>query len=400
MRTTQPRTLPRRARSLTPGATGRLLTLGLVPVLAASALSVTPSAHASPAAASTAVAPAAAPAVSVVQTGAVPGDGRDDLGAFREAVRRAKAQGRAVSVPRGTYHLSGVLVLDGVTMRGQGRTRTRIVSTDTSAGSIDLIGDGPRLARLKHVVPGVVGRSPEPGRQNINVKYATDFRVRGIHSVGARGAGMLIRRSHRGVVENSIVERTLADGIHMTSGTSNVVVRHNVSRFTGDDGIAVVSYKKDGDVTRHIRIRDNRVYRGKARGIAVVGGRDVRVLRNTVRASEAGGIYIAAEIEWNTFGTRNIGVRRNRVVNAPSRNSHASVLVYSSEMLVNNVRFGGNHVRGARNVGFGAWDHESRGGRIGDLYYTGNVVRNVENGAWARSYFKRGKVHLRRNRGF
>ena len=52
---------------------------------------------------------------------------------------------------------------------------------------------------------------------------------------------MLIRHSHGGVIQNSIVKRTLADGIHMTSGSSDILVRRNLSQATGDDGIAVVS---------------------------------------------------------------------------------------------------------------------------------------------------------------
>ena len=122
------------------------------------------------------------PSVSVLETGAEPNDEEDDLHAFEEAVERAKSQGRAVAVPPGTFHLSDVLVLDGVVMRGAGREHTQLISTDISSGSVDLTGSEPALLDLRHVVPGVTDRSPEPGRQNINVKHATSFRISGVHA--------------------------------------------------------------------------------------------------------------------------------------------------------------------------------------------------------------------------
>lgn len=387
--------------------------IGLVSTVA-SALAVTllgtaPSAGGSPApvaqAASAPVAQAAsAPGqVSVLSTGATRGDGSDDLAAFQEAVRRAQAAHRDVFVPPGTYHLSGVLVLDGVRMRGAGRRLSLLVSTNPSAGSIDLIGRRPGLFHLSHVVENPVGRSPEPGRQNINVKYATGFRVVGVHAVGARGAGMLIRKSHYGVVRHSIVEKTLADGIHMTGDSSNIVVRHNLSRETGDDGIAVVSYKNWNDNdghTRKIQIRRNRVIRGKARGITVVGGVRVTIADNVIRNTESGGIYIAAEREWTTRGVYHVWVSRNRVVGLPTRNSHASILVYSSREMIDRVFFRNNTVIGATNVGYGVWLHPDGSGQIGRLFYRGNVNSQLASSAWARTRFETGKVYRYSNRGF
>lgn len=388
-----PPSLRTRARSLLTSTT-KLLAVGAAPALALTLLTPTTGVT------TTATTAAEPKPISVLATGAVSDDGRDDLAAFKEAVKIAKAQGRAVAVPRGVFHLSGVLVLDGVAMKGVHQKRTTVISTDTSAGSIDLIGTGPELRNLTHVVPGVAVRSPEPGRQNINVKYATGFTVAGVHAIGSRGAGMLIRRSHGGLIHGNTVEHTLADGIHMTSGSSDITVRRNLTLETGDDGIAVVSYKKDGEVSRNVRIYNNQVLRSHARGVTVVGGEDVRILRNDVIQSESGGIYVAAEIEWNTFGVRRVQVLQNLVSGSPTRNSHASILVYSSEMVVDDVRFVENTVRGATNVSFGSWDHETNGGQIGNLYYTRNVVDAQASSAWARSHFKRGTIHRNDNVGF
>ena len=389
-------TPPRRARSVAVGATAKAVALSLLPALALSVLGPAPPVDASlPSAQSRASTP-----VSVLETGAVRGDGRDDLAAFKSAVSRAKAEGRAVFVPRGSFHLSDVLVLDGVAMRGAGRKRTRLISTDHTAATLELTGQGPLLARLKHVIRGPEGRSPLPGRQNTRVQDATSFRIMGVHLVGAKGGGILVRRSHGGVIANSIVARTLADGIHLNQGTTDVLVHHNRLHRTGDDGVAVVSYKSDGAVVERIQIRNNRVYQGKTRGLTVVGGEHVSIEDNTVIESESGGIYIAAEREWNTFGVRDVAVTGNHVSGSPTRNSHASVLVYSSGELINNVRFLNNTVLGSTTTGFGAWLHPNGSGQIGDLYYQGNVVAQNASSLWARTWFRAGRIHASNNTGF
>ena len=76
------------------------------------------------------------------------------------------------------------------------------------------------------------------------------------------------------------------------------------------------------------------------------------------------------------------------------------VLVYSSEMLVDDVWFRDNTVLGATNVGFGSWLHESRGGSIGGLYYTDNTVADSASSAWARTHLVAGRLHMKGNTGF
>ena len=338
--------------------------------------------------------------VSVLETGATPDDDEDDLAAFEEAVERARAEDRPVAVPSGTFELSDVLVLDGVAMQGAGRDSTRLVSTDPLSASIRLTGEQPSLAQLEHAVPDAEGRSPEPGRQNVRVEDATSFYISSVHLVGAKGGGILVRDSHHGLIQDSIVEQTLADGIHMTEGTTNILVRRNFIQETGDDGIAVVSYKSDGTLSGEIEIRDNYVARGEARGITVVGGEQVDITDNEVVETESGGIYIAAEKEWETFGVQDVSVTGNRVSGAPTRNSHASVLVYSSEMLVDDVRFRGNTVLGSTTTGFGSWTNPDLAGEVGDLSYEDNRVAESADSLWAPTALRAGSIDTSDNVGF
>lgn len=338
--------------------------------------------------------------VSVVDHGARADDGEDDLAAFEEAVAQAGAADARVVVPAGDFHLGGVLEVDGVALHGAGRGSTRLVSTDTSAGSIDLTGDGPQLAHLEHLVPGVRDRSPEPGRDNVTVREATAFRVADVQVVGARGAGIMVRDSHGGVIEDSTVTLTLADGIHVTGGSSEVEVRGNVATETGDDGIAVVSYESDGALTHGVTVTGNRVERGAARGISVVGGRDVLIADNEVVETEAGGIYVAAEAEWRTYGVRDVEVSGNRVVGSPTRNEHASVLVYSSEHPVDDVTFTGNEVLASPTTGFGSWLHPDGSGEVGDLVLEDNRVAESAASLWEPTRFEAGRVTGSGNEGF
>ncbi|MBF4162536.1 right-handed parallel beta-helix repeat-containing protein [Nocardioides acrostichi] len=341
--------------------------------------------------------------VRVTDTGAVPDDGGDDLAAFRKAVSLAQQQGRDVYVPAGEYDLSGVLVLNGVRMGGAGSSSTRLVSTDPDNSAIGLTGDKPVLAYLTHVVAGAEGRSNKLGAQNIVVKDATSFGVVNVRASGARGAGILVRNADQGLITGSTIVDPLADGIHLTSGTTGVYVSTNTVRRTGDDGIAVVSYLRDDAPSSDITITGNSVTDGATRGISVVGGNRVAILTNTVQRSGSAGVYIASEGEWATQGVSDVRVAGNTMQASPvnTRTGHASMLVYSSAQPVDNVWFQGNQVIDSPTYAFGSWTRKTLGvssGSIGHLVYGANVVVNA---AWAPLRLMAGDIEIRdNNEGF
>lgn len=167
--------------------------------------------------------------------------------------------------------------------------------------------------------------------------------LQGDGSVGGEaqnaGGGIFLYNVDGFVVASNTVERSVADGIHMTHGTRNGRVLKNVLNENGDDGIAAVSYidtgwnakvdamakageatkiaqwvaEQDATVVRNVLISGNVVKNGYwGRGISVVGGRDITVAWNTVtRIVTNAGIYISREV--NTRGVNNVRVTNNMV---------------------------------------------------------------------------------------
>jgi hypothetical protein len=84
---------------------------------------------------------------------------------------------------------------------------------------------------------------------------------------------------------------------------------------TGDDMIAIVSYQKDGALSRNILVTDNRVsgnYWG--RGLTVVGGTSVTLSNNTVQGVQKGaGILVAQEDFFRTYNATNVVISNNVV---------------------------------------------------------------------------------------
>jgi parallel beta-helix repeat protein len=147
-------------------------------------------------------------------------------------------------------------------------------------------------------------------------------------------AGIFVSRVSNFLVAGNTVQRTLADGIHITAGSSNGRVVRNTVRESGDDMIAVVSYlpvdKNDPDLKQvaanlptliqqnldhDILIEGNDVsgqYWG--RGITVVGGKDVTIRNNSISNTSTGAaVYLAREASYSTFGVTNVVVEDNTI---------------------------------------------------------------------------------------
>jgi parallel beta-helix repeat protein len=149
----------------------------------------------------------------------------------------------------------------------------------------------------------------------------------------ASAAGIVVQHAERFLVAGNTVVRSLADGIHITGGSRNGRVLNNTVRETGDDMIAVVSYADRGPparnsaaklaaawetnvenmLARNILISGNRVsgqYWG--RGITVVGGQSVAIVRNTIEnVPLAAAILVAREAVYQTFGVDGVVIEGN-----------------------------------------------------------------------------------------
>lgn len=260
-------------------------------------------------------------------------DATDDTAALQAALD-ALGDGDTLVLPAGrTYRHSGVLRIrrDGAGVHGPGRLlataeRTSAVYVDadrvTLGGGLVLSAEPTRRwsehwdqAKL------VLFRSDGATLDNILVDRSA---AAGVHAETATDFTLV----------DVAVRGTMADGIHMTGGsTGGTVVRPRVCS-PNDDGVAVVSYNGQplsGSITVEApMVRDQT----GGRGLSVVGGQDVEYLDINVIRSDGAAVYVAAEAEWNTQGTRGVRVLGGTIAVANTDladTAHGAVIVYASQ---------------------------------------------------------------------
>lgn len=262
---------------------------------------------------------AASNAVSIADYGAVPNDDGDDLAAIRQAVAAAKAAGKKVWVPAGTFAYGDVVTLDGVVLVGEGE-RSVLRSTNPQRQAIQLAGSGSGLSDVKLTSVPVPARLSSSVSARVHVTpEASDFTVKDTVIEGGSSAGIIVYGTN-GSISGNTVRDTLADGIHITGGSGNIRVERNIVRDTGDDMIAVVSYEKNGTWVKNVKISRNDVSGGHARGITVSGGTDISLERNRIADTGGAGVFIASEGSYRTYEVRNLKVSRNEILR-DSRNA-------------------------------------------------------------------------------
>jgi polygalacturonase len=267
--------------------------------------------------------------VSITDFGAV-GDGQtDNRAAIQKAVDYAKANGKDVYVPAGTFVHKGLVVLDGVGMYGAG-SKAVLKAVGDGKQSVELTGDG---AVLKNVT--LDSSSTDRGHLNTDAKILVDhaghFTVEGVAVVNSHSAGMMIYASHDGAIQHNSLSGTNADSIHMTGGSHDILVQNNRIDHAGDDGIAVVSYGT-ANLAHDITINNNVVLDSNwGRNISVVGGERIAITGNYVDGNGAGlaGIYLATEPAYHSGGVHATVVAGNVVKDTGgSKTGHGNIMLY------------------------------------------------------------------------
>ena len=281
--------------------------------------------------------------------GAKPNDNVDDTDEIQKALDTLES-GETLFFPSGRYLTSKSLKVrrPGITITGEGATlhgtnpddlALIIQADDTTVSSLTFtaITDGRRNAP-RHARIAISGDLPG-GYRRIRNTVIRDNRIVNADGPGTPGAnssstaGIMVLHAERFLIAGNTVVRTLSDGIHITRGSRDGRVLNNVVRETGDDMIAVVSYSDTGSpaknnaakladafeasaedrLNRRILISGNRVsgqYWG--RGISVVGGQAIAIVRNTIEnVPVAAGILLAREANYQTFGVDNVLVEGN-----------------------------------------------------------------------------------------
>lgn len=240
--------------------------------------------------------------LSVLGFGADPAGAAPAGEAFTRAIAAARAQRKVLYVPAGRYDVARHLTLDGVTVQGAGMWHTEL-----RGAGVGLYGErAPSPSRGVRVSDlAIIG---EVGERDDSAALAAVGGALGGGSVLERlwiqhvKVGMWLDGPFSGLtVTGCRIMDVTADGINLHQGVSDVVLRDNLVRNTGDDGIALWSEAgPDGfegvyGADHHVTIERNTVQLPMlANGIALYGGQDNTVRANVVAdvQTEGGGIHV------------------------------------------------------------------------------------------------------------
>jgi hypothetical protein len=226
-----------------------------------------------------------------------------------------------------------------VTVAGGGT----LLATQEASSSFALAADRVVLQDVTLKIAGTTKRWDAAEQQRLRIEGHTGVEIHNVSVQGSAAAGLFVHQGAANfVIDHVQVSNTRADGIHMTDGSHDGQVISPVVKNVGDDGVAVVSYEKDGVRCARITVTSPTVDGVSAgRGVTVVGGTDVTYRDIHVSNISAAGVYIAAEGSWNTLGVSNVKVLGGSVngANMSPYTDHGAVLVYNgaSDQSVQNV---------------------------------------------------------------
>lgn len=232
---------------------------------------------------------APANALSLMDFGAGGTGETDDTEALRNCLAAARAQGKIVWVPAGTYKLAGDIICEsGVTIQGAGMWHTTFV------GDADLYNQADKRVRFKlkgdniHLADfAIVGKlnyrnddEPNDGIHGAGCDNCTVSRIWVEHTK----VGMWFYNGVKVVVDGCRFRDTLADGINLCVGCREFVVSNCSARGTGDDCFAIWPTASDQGYTEQTASPGFNVIShctGQvpflANGVAVYGGKNNRV---------------------------------------------------------------------------------------------------------------------------
>nr|WP_230947715.1 right-handed parallel beta-helix repeat-containing protein [Burkholderia territorii] len=304
-------------------------------------------------------------------------DGSDQADALQKAFDSLRAGQRLVIAP-GRYvvgHSLAVTVPQTV-ISGYGAT---LAATNPADQTIEMRSAGSTLVGVTLAGTGTT-RLTTPESTKVEVT-GSDVQILGVTIQGGASAGIFVFGGNGIAIVGNTVRATLADGIHTTYGSTNVLVQNNTVAGTGDDLIAVVSYLGDGRLSGNVLIDHNAVS-GNAwgRGITVVGGQAVTISNNTVDAVEkAAGILVAQEDSWKTYGSSNVVITGNIVTNIQTTNANnglqptqqGAIELDTWSGTVSDVTVADNRVSGSGYAGFRA------SGNVCSFSVTGNTFSSI-----------------------
>ena len=316
---------------------------------------------------------------SVTEFGAVADDGKDDTAALQRALD-ALRPGEWLVFPPGQYvHSARLRVrVPGTKLWGRG---AHLHATNPADMAVMLMADGAAIYGFTlTAITEKRGNKPHEARIAIHPESSDAPMLRGNEVRGNRivadptidpravnsatTTGVFVYKARDFLVAENYVERSLADGIHITAGSAFGRVVRNVVRETGDDMIAMVSYlgrreESAAQIAADLAARAERVvhdivvegndvagqYWG--RGISLVGARRITVRNNRISDTTTAPAYVAASLSHGLRKTGHPGI----LVYAQIENEEAREPALFELLRIRDVRIANNRIEEAANDG-------------------------------------------------
>lgn len=239
-------------------------------------------------------------AANVLLFGADPTGRKDSAPAIEKAIAFAQRKGLTVYVPPGVYRVDRHIVVDDVTIEGAGSWYTKIKGSEVALAT-------PSPDGSVHTGVGFYGKDAAAGgSSNVHLSgFAIEGDVREridtdqVNGIGgafhdSSFSGLHIQHTKVGIwldgpmsgvtIEDNVIVDQIADGVNLHLGVTDSVVRNNVVRNTGDDGLAAWAEEKGDLPTNAGNTFDHNTVQTPtlANGIAIYGGTDTTVSNNLV----------------------------------------------------------------------------------------------------------------------
>jgi hypothetical protein len=234
-------------------------------------------------------APAGSISVTSTPYNADPTGAADATNAINQAVAAARAAGKPVWLPPGTFSVTGPLPVDNVTVQGAGPWYsvlhgTHLIDHSTATGPVKL---------MDFAAIGEVNTRNDGSPDNFIVGSLGDGSVVSNIWIQHQKVGLWLMGDGNTnlTIQNNRILDTTADAINFNGKVTWSTIKNNFIRNTGDDGIGLWSLW--GADANDIVANNTVVQPNLANGIALYGGTDITLSGNVVVDTNALGSGIA-----------------------------------------------------------------------------------------------------------
>lgn len=253
--------------------------------------------------------------VSIADLGASQDPRADNAPIINAALAKARRTDRGVYVPPGRWPYKSRIINDSALLFGENWSSVLVGSdgTDAPRTAVQLSGYLPAVRWLTLETGGAQRRGGDSGIEVM--PGTTGHQIERVQIIGPAGTGIFVNGAKWGQIVGALVTSPQADGIHHTGASKHCEVNASTVIASADDYFAVVSYLGNGEPCENIRFRNIKGsgQRVGGRGLAVVGGKNIAFERFDVRDTKGFGIYVFAEVSYQTFGVSNVHFKNGTV---------------------------------------------------------------------------------------